>query len=134
MAYRVPNIVPIDLNPRKAVGVSIPFNGNAVFNSTYTTDNQIQSNLINFILTNKGERIQDPNFGTNLTNYIFESITSDTLQSLEQSVLADVRRYFNNTINIQQFKVNVNYDENTITAVLTYSYLNNPVTSVQINL
>ena len=63
MAYRVPNIVPIDLNPRKAVGVSIPFNGNAVFNSTYTTNNQIQSNLINFILTNKGERIQDPNFG-----------------------------------------------------------------------
>lgn len=134
MAYRVPNIAPIDLNPRKVVGVSIPFDGNAVFNSTYTTDNQIQSNLINFILTDKGERIQDPTFGTNLRSYVFESITANTLQSLEQSVLADVRRYFNNTINIQQFKIDVNYDENTITATLTYNYLNNPITSVRINL
>jgi phage baseplate assembly protein W len=134
MAYRVPNIAPIDLNPSTAVGVSIPFNGNAVFNSTYTTDTQIQSNLINFILTDKGERIQDPNFGTNLRSYVFESITANTLQSLEQSVLSDVRRYFNNTINIQQFKIDVNYDENTITATLTYNYLNNPVTSVRINL
>ena len=134
MAYRVPNIAPIDLNQRKAVGVSIPFNGDAVFNSTFTTDNQIQSNLVNFILTNKGERIQDPNFGTNLSSYIFESITSSTLQSLEQSVLSDVRRYFNNGINIQQFKIDANYDENTITATLTYSYLNNASVQVSINL
>jgi phage baseplate assembly protein W len=134
MAYRIPNIAPIDLNQRKAVGVSIPFNGEAVFNSTFTTDKQIQSNLINFILTNKGERIQDPNFGTNLSSYIFESITSSTLQSLEQSVLSDVRRYFNNGINIQQFKIDANYDENTITATLTYSYLNNASVQVSINL
>jgi phage baseplate assembly protein W len=134
MAYRIPNIAPIDLNQRKAVGVSIPFNGNAVFNSTFTTNKQINSNLINFILTTKGERIQDPNFGTNLSSYIFESITANTLQSLEESVLSDVKRYFNNTINIQQFKIDVKPDENTITATLTYNYLNNPVETVSINL
>jgi phage baseplate assembly protein W len=134
MAYRIPNIAPIDLNQRKAVGVSIPFNGNAVFNSTYTTDKQINSNLINFILTAKGERIQDPSFGTNLSSYIFESITANTLQSLEESVLADVRRYFNNGINIQQFKINAKPDENTITATLTYNYLNNPEQTAVINL
>ena len=134
MVYRIPNIAPIDLNQRKAVGVSIPFNGEAVFNSTFTTDKQIQSNLINFILTTKGERIQDPNFGTNLSSYIFESITSSTLQSLEQSVLLDVRKYFNNGINVQQFKIDANYDENTITATLTYSYLNNANVQVSINL
>jgi phage baseplate assembly protein W len=134
MAYRIPNIAPIDLNQRKAVGVSIPFNGNAVFNSTFTTNKQINSNLINFILTTKGERIQDPSFGTNLSSYIFESITANTLQSLEESVLSDVKRYFNNTINIQQFKIDVKPDENTITATLTYNYLNNPVETVSINL
>ena len=134
MVYRIPNIAPIDLNQRKAVGVSIPFNGNAVFNSTFTTNKQINSNLINFILTTKGERIQDPSFGTNLSSYIFESITANTLQSLEESVLSDVKRYFNNTINIQQFKIDVKPDENTITATLTYNYLNNPVETVSINL
>ena len=134
MAYRIPNIAPIDLNQRKAVGVPIPFNGNAVFNSTFTTNKQINSNLINFILTTKGERIQDPSFGTNLSSYIFESITANTLQSLEESVLSDVKRYFNNTINIQQFKIDVKPDENTITATLTYNYLNNPVETVSINL
>ena len=134
MAYRIPDIAPIDLNQRKAVGVSIPFNGNAVFNSTFATSKQINSNLINFILTSKGERIQDPSFGTDLSSYIFESITANTLQSLEQSVLTDVRRYFNNTINVQQFKIDAKPDENTITATLTYSYLNNANVEVSINL
>ena len=135
MAYRIYNKFPADLQKgRRAIGVSLPFTGNAVFNSTYTTKDQIRNNLINYFLTNKGERLQDPNFGTNLSSYIFESITANTLQSLEESVLTDVKRYFNNTINIQQFKIDVKPDENTITATLTYNYLNNPVETVTINL
>jgi hypothetical protein len=31
MAYRVPNIEPIDLQPRVAIGISLPFNGSYRF-------------------------------------------------------------------------------------------------------
>ena len=48
MAYKVQRINPLDLQPRKAVGVALPFQGRAVFNSTYTSKDAIKSNLINF--------------------------------------------------------------------------------------
>ena len=48
MAYVIKNKFPIDLNKRKAIGFSLPFNGPGVFNPTYTTRDQLKSNLINF--------------------------------------------------------------------------------------
>ena len=56
MAYIISSKFPVDTLPDVAVGVSIPFSGKAVFNQTYLTKDQIKSNLINFFLTNKGER------------------------------------------------------------------------------
>ena len=38
---------PLDLQGNIAIGVSLPFNGPGVFNSTYTTKNQVKSNLVN---------------------------------------------------------------------------------------
>ena len=40
-------INPIDLQSNVAIGVSLPFNGEGVFNLTYTTKEQIKSNLLN---------------------------------------------------------------------------------------
>ena len=74
MAQVIANKFPLDLNARKAIGVSIPFSAKAVFNSTYTTKDQIKSNLINYFLTNKGERIMQPNFGSNLRAFVFEQL------------------------------------------------------------
>ena len=56
---------PKDITNDIAIGISYPFD-NRVFNSTYTTKDQLRSNLINFLLTNKGEKLFDPNFGTDL--------------------------------------------------------------------
>ena len=74
MAYRVPNINPIDVSGRVAIGVSVPFNNIAVFNQTYSTSTQVKSNIINYILTRKGERVLNPDFGLGLEEYIFENI------------------------------------------------------------
>ena len=52
MAFNIRKIDPIDLQPRKAVGVSLPFSGKAVFNSTFQTKDAIKTNLINYFLTN----------------------------------------------------------------------------------
>ena len=40
-------INPIDLNQNKAIGVSLPFDGNVAFNSTFTSKEQLKSNLLN---------------------------------------------------------------------------------------
>ena len=47
MAFEVRKIDPRDLQPRTAIGVSLPFSGKAVFNSTFTSAEAIKNNLIN---------------------------------------------------------------------------------------
>ena len=60
MAFNPQQISPIDFNPSAAVGVDLPFNGNAVFKSNYQTKDAIKNNLINFFLTNPGDRFLNP--------------------------------------------------------------------------
>tara|TARA_R110001599_G_scaffold10216_1_gene50698 strand:- start:531 stop:962 length:432 start_codon:yes stop_codon:yes gene_type:complete len=69
-------INPIDLpqNDKVAVGVTFPFDGSAVFNSSYTTKDQVKSNLINLLLTSPGERLMNPEFGVGIRQYLFEQV------------------------------------------------------------
>ena len=84
---------PLDLQKNIAIGVSLPFDGPGVFNSTYTTKDQIKSNLINLLLTNEGERVMNPNFGTALRKFLFEGITENNIESLRNSLLSSITTY-----------------------------------------
>ena len=94
MAIRIPNQHPLDINQRVAVGVSIPFNSPSVFTQTYTTVDQIKSNIINYILTNTGERVLNPTFGANIRAQLFGQITTETLSALEIKLTNDIKKYF----------------------------------------
>ena len=61
MARIIQSRFPIDLTPSVAVGYGFPLNGDAVFVPTFTTREQTKANLINYLLTNKGERVFRPN-------------------------------------------------------------------------
>jgi len=63
MAFNPQQINPVDLNPSVGVGVNLPFNGPSVFTPNYLTSQSIKNNLINFFLTNPGERPLSPAFG-----------------------------------------------------------------------
>ena len=58
-------INPLDRKRNIYIGVSLPFNGRSVFNFTTNTKDQTKSNIINLLLTNRGERIFNPEFGLN---------------------------------------------------------------------
>ena len=113
---------PLDLQKNIAIGVALPFNGPGVFKSTYTTKDQIKSNLINLLLTDIGERIMNPNFGTNLKRFLFEGITNINNEALIDSL--------NNSISIYIPEVTVTNiilipttDSNLINLTINY-YLN----------
>jgi phage baseplate assembly protein W len=133
MAYRIPNKHPLDINQRVGVGVSIPFNGPAVFNTTYTTSEQIKSNIINYILTNNNERVFNPNFGANLRAQLFENVTPISVSNLENNLIRDINTLFPNvkvlSINIQPL-----YDENIVNISITYSILNNTPEIINISI
>ena len=63
------------------------------FPTTKTIKEQASSNLKNLILTNKGERVGQPKFGTNLTSILFEPITPDTGDRIESSINEAVSRW-----------------------------------------
>jgi phage baseplate assembly protein W len=123
MAFNPQQIYPIDLNASKAVGVDIPFNGDAVFKSNYLTKDAIKNNLINFFLTNPGERYLNPTFGGGLRAFIFEQITNDNLDFLRENINDKLIIYFPN-ITVNDLTVTGNIDTNQINVELNYSVIN----------
>ena len=88
MAYQLQKKFIIDTQD-KSVGVSLPFTkgNNGFFAVTYTTKEQIKSDLKNLILTNRGERVMQPEFGCNLRQAIFEQIDEGFIQNeIETSI------------------------------------------------
>lgn len=94
MAFEVRKIDPLDLQPRKAVGVSLPFSGKAVFNSTYQSKDAIKTNLINYFLTSKGERYMNPEFGNGLQALLFDQLTEDKVKQIDYQIREDLELLF----------------------------------------
>ena len=120
MASNLIRKYPIDNQPRKAVGVGIPFNSSGVFKLNYTTEEQIRDNLINFFLTNRGERVFNPTFGGGLRELVFEQLSNQTLDNLENLVREQLELYFPRII-INNLELNTDPDFNTLNLVLYYS-------------
>jgi len=123
MAFGAQQIFPIDFNKSAAVGVDIPFTAPAVFRPNYTTAAAIKNNLINYFLTNPGERPLNPTFGGGLRAFIFEQITTDNLDFLEDRIASDLSTFFPN-VRIGNLEILRQEDTNTITVSLTYSVVN----------
>jgi len=120
MAFGAKKIAPIDLFPNVAVGVSIPFNASAVFNSTYTTQDQLKSNLLNYFWTNKGERVFNPNFGGNIRAQVFEQISKGTISNIEKIIKNDLNIYFPNVL-LQDLEIIGYEDNNRMDIIMKYS-------------
>ena len=114
---------PLDLQKNIAIGVSLPFNGPGVFNKTYTTKDQIKSNLINLLLTDPGERVMNPNFGCNLKQFLFEGITNENLDTLKNNIINSIDIYIPQ-ITVTGITIDPSQaDSNTLSLTINY-YLN----------
>ena len=77
-----------DFTPNVAVGVKLPFVGTRgnLFDLSYSTEEQVLSNLKNLILTEQGERILQPRFGTTLRKALFNQNTDALKEQLATSI------------------------------------------------
>jgi phage baseplate assembly protein W len=118
----IPQIIridPRDLNKNKAIGVALPFNGGGVFKSTFSTKDQIKSNLINLLLTYKGERILNPEFGADLPRILFEPINENTSQKIQDQIISSTQLYVPE-ITLTNIEINPDTDRNTIYVAIAY--------------
>ena len=133
MAFGAKQIFPIDFNKSAAVGVDIPFSTPGVFKPNYTTKEAIKNNLINYLLTNPGERPLNPTFGGGLRAFIFEQITTNNLDFLKERISSNIKTYFSN-VNINELEILRQENNNSITVSLTYNVVNTNINdSLQID-
>ena len=115
-----------DLNPDIRIGLKLPFNRgkSGLFPQTETTLEQAGSNIKNLLLTAKGERVMQPNFGSRLRDLLFEQYTEDLssrIQSEIQEAISTWLPYINiSNVNIIQSDEDPNTTSVDISFALNY--------------
>lgn len=132
------NVNDLAENNYKSLGIGFgrKSSSNGIFAVNYTTLTQAKDNLINLILTKKGEREMQPDFGCDIHNLIFEQI-------VEESIATDIENSILDAVNIWLPYINVDniifdYDDNdidtnTIKLELKLSLKSNPSLTETLN-
>lgn len=113
MAYK---IVEVDTNAEDAnvaIGVKFPFNAPGVFAKSFTTFEQASTNIKSLLLTRKGERYEQPNFGTELLNLVFEPNISE-LKDFVSTTINDAVNFWLPYITITELNIVTGEDDPTL--------------------
>jgi phage baseplate assembly protein W len=126
MAFGAKQIFPNDTRARVAIGVDLPFNGEVAFRPNYQTKDAIKNNLVNYFLTNPGERPGNPTFGGGLRQYIFTQITDGNLDFLKEDIQEKLATNFPRVV-VQSVEVTSDNDKNTIKVSIKYFVMNTDI-------
>ena len=120
--YIVRKIDPNDLPEVsfQGLGISFPLGGPGVFNSTFTTRDAIKHNIINYFLTNPGERPMNPSFGAGLRQLLFTNINVDVLEEITDKVTQDIKNLFPKVV-VTELNLTPEEDKNTISLLMRYA-------------
>jgi phage baseplate assembly protein W len=127
----IKRISPLDLNKNVTIGVAFPLDQQNMFKGTETISEQIKSNLINLLLTQPGERVNQPLFGVGLKHLLFESnIDTDTL---EETIDNQIKRYIPD-VTLHNVRTGLSEDGHTLFISIHYSNdLDKEEDSIQLN-
>ena len=112
MAYRIESRQ-IQSATDTPVAIKLQFNSAKLFTPSFTTDEQAISNLKNLLLTRKGERFLQPNFGTDLLYLIFEPNTDDLVEQIQTTIFEAVS-FWLPYITLEQIQVVTNEQDPTL--------------------
>ena len=114
----------------QAIGITLPIQiGNmGYFQQAFDTLTQVKSNYINMILTKKGERVHQPEFGCGIHDYLFEQLTPENIEGARLSVVNAVERWMP-FLELVQFELNASpndLDNNRLQLYVGYRLKQNP--------
>ena len=94
MATKVANQIVKDSDSdfdNHAYGITYPVRtGSTMFESTYNLVDAASSNIRNLLLTKKGERIMQPEFGTGLHQLLFEPMDDEFESKVQKAIIESV--------------------------------------------
>ena len=98
-------VIENDLNEDTFIGLELPLTHtpDGYFKRTKTALEQARSNIKNLLLTNKGERLGNPTFGTNLLSLVFSQENTDLEANVEEEIRASMGEFlpFINIVSIE---------------------------------
>ena len=85
---------------RQYFGISYPFTSdgfqNFYLDANSSVKDKVRSQLMHIVFTPKGQRIRNPEFGTDLIKFIFEPNDKITWESVKNEVTESVKRWATN--------------------------------------
>lgn len=88
-----------------------------------TNENAVKQAIKNLLLTDRGERLFQPDIGGNIRKMLFENITPQTITVLEQ-MIQDVLDVYEPRANIIDIVVSSNEDRNEVNISLVFNVIN----------
>jgi phage baseplate assembly protein W len=134
------NVADLVENDYKVLGIGInkSSDSNGIFSVNFTTLNQAKDNLKNLILTRKGERLMQPEFGCDIWKVLFEPLDGEAVERVIENSIVEAVSIWLPYLNIDT--IVFDYDENDIDnhriiLDIKFSLVSNPNLSetIQIN-
>lgn len=82
----------------------------------------IKQAIVNLLLTNKGEKLFNPRYGSDIRNYLFEPLDYATAGQVNNNIRSTINN-FEPRVNILSLETTPNFDDNGFDVKLTFEIL-----------
>ena len=82
----------------------------------------IKQAIVNLLLTNKGERLMNPTYGSDIRSYLFEPMDFGTANQIKNNI-KDTIETFEPRIRVLQISATPNFDDNGFDITMTYNVI-----------
>ena len=80
----------------------------------------IKQAIVNLLLTNKGERLMNPDYGSDIRSYLFEPLDYGTANAITTNIRYSIDRW-EPRITVSRIKAYPNFDDNGFDVEMSYS-------------
>ena len=87
--------------------------------TVHKDEDSVKESIKNLILTDRGERLMQPNLGGNVTAMLFENITPAVMKLIEDNIRTTINLY-EPRAELQNVAVTSNIDDNTVRVKITF--------------
>jgi len=112
----------------KHIGIKFPFTTESIEKPFIDLDidgkDAIKSSITHLIFTPKGQRVRNPDFGTNLIQYIFNPDDSQTWSDIKSEIRESVSKFIPNA-NIDDITISTTDNGLGLIASITYTVKDN---------
>ena len=102
--------------------INITFKKHPVTNDVVVSKDAsaIKQAIVNLLLTNKGERLMNPTYGSDIRSYLFEPMDFGTANQIKNNI-RDTIGTFEPRIRVLQISATPNFDDNGFDITMTYN-------------